>query len=261
MDTSASVVLDLLASVLQRTADANDALCSPGEVQSWKTVFVSRRPPLSFAEYVDRIARFSESPIEVFITAFIYLDRFVVASPVKIVSGTLFKLFLAAVVVANKMYDDIPLNNKSFAIIGGVSTEALATLEFQFLVSLKFDICVKRKIFEEYCGLFNFALTRGETRRKNSDSSLPPVSPTRSSPTSCSTSYSPTASSEDSFDASPRAERFREAKSRSFPELTSSRNDSTSGCRTDLRNQRTSSCRNLIYALRTGVSFDSSVSS
>jgi hypothetical protein len=152
-------LLSLVATVLQSTADANDPVCSDKEVKEWGEIFQSRNP-IPLHEFVERVGQYSECPPEVYIASLIYLVRLKETSPVRLVNANVHKLFLIAVVVANKIYDDIPLDNQSFARIGGVPISNLAIMEVQFLEMMRFDLLVRRQTYQEYCLLIDNALER-----------------------------------------------------------------------------------------------------
>lgn len=60
------------------------------------------------------------------------------------------RAFFLAIVLAAKFNDDLRLNNKDFAKIGGISTDELFVLEISFLKSIKFHLKVSLEEYVNY---------------------------------------------------------------------------------------------------------------
>ena len=112
------------------------------------TPFDSPSPPqLEVVEYVSRIAQYFECSPVCLVIALIYLDRalrgegraggFTGAGggprPTRLTHFNFHRLFLSAMVLAVKFYDDDHFQNKYYAKVGGVTLEELGILEVAFL--------------------------------------------------------------------------------------------------------------------------------
>eukprot|EP01007_Sphenomonas_quadrangularis_P003801 NODE_826_length_1145_cov_497.466241_g670_i0.p1 GENE.NODE_826_length_1145_cov_497.466241_g670_i0~~NODE_826_length_1145_cov_497.466241_g670_i0.p1 ORF type:complete len:153 (+),score=7.25 NODE_826_length_1145_cov_497.466241_g670_i0:26-460(+) len=105
--------LDVLAKALSQTAECNAHLA---DEQLKKGPFWTRNPVVPFEAFVHHLFAATKSSRHVFVTAFIYVDRciprpiappscsFAGSHPMSLGPHTLHKIFLGALLLANKMY-------------------------------------------------------------------------------------------------------------------------------------------------------------
>lgn len=60
------------------------------------------------------------------------------------------RTYFVSIVVAAKFNDDLRLNNKDFAKIGGISLDELFVLELDFMKSIKFQLKVSSEEYLTY---------------------------------------------------------------------------------------------------------------
>ena len=105
-------------------------------------------PEITVADYMARITKYAKYSRGVLVAAMIYLQRLVEAHPeVPVISRTIHRLVITAILVSAKMTDDFSFSNSSYAQIGGVSTKELARLEVCFLNMLDYKLFIST---EEY---------------------------------------------------------------------------------------------------------------
>ena len=76
----------------------------------------------------------------------------------KVISGGKFilcnkninKLFYTCLVVTQKYYEDIPINNKSFAELVDINCDELLDMEIEFMNMVNFSLYIKEEDFEKY---------------------------------------------------------------------------------------------------------------
>jgi hypothetical protein len=103
-----------------------------------------------------RIAKHSGFSGECFVLALIYIDRVIQRHPHFVLNAmTIHRLFITAVMLGAKFFDDKYFNNASYAKVGGVPVDELNSLEVEFLklinFSLYFDPDTFRQFYMELC--------------------------------------------------------------------------------------------------------------
>lgn len=135
-------------SLVQATKDYLANLCDINKetVAPKTSLFHSPEAELTSLDwYISRIARYSESSNGVFIIALIYLDRIAQKSPDhKITKDNVHKLYLVASRIANKWLDLNGIDNKDFAVIGGVQLNSLNQMELEFIKTIGFEMHVSK---------------------------------------------------------------------------------------------------------------------
>ncbi|OMJ72636.1 hypothetical protein SteCoe_28861 [Stentor coeruleus] len=88
---------------------------------------------------------------ETYILALIYLDR-VTAKKTDLVLNIycIHRLFLSALVVAAKFFEDRYYKNSYYSKVGGIANPELNTLEMEFLVYIDFRLYVSNEEYENY---------------------------------------------------------------------------------------------------------------
>ena len=99
-------VIPALASILDRTISANEAL---GRVQTTQlTVFHGQSAPaITIAKYLERVLKYSNSSPSCFVLAHIYMDRLLSQQRgLQLTTLTVHRLVVTSLMVAAKFYED-----------------------------------------------------------------------------------------------------------------------------------------------------------
>jgi hypothetical protein len=105
-------------------------------------------PPITIEHYVRRLARYSDCSPSIYIVVLVYLDRLQLAQPRLVVSSRcVYRLLVAALVLAVKANDDVYYKMSFYAQVGGVPRAELAVLERELAQLLAYDLTVTE---EEY---------------------------------------------------------------------------------------------------------------
>jgi hypothetical protein len=89
-------------------------------------------PDISIASYLDRIALYSKCSEACFVVALVYIDRFIDAQEIVVSPFNVHRLFITAILLATKLYDDEYYNNSYYAKLGGIQIKELNSLEAEF---------------------------------------------------------------------------------------------------------------------------------
>ncbi|PFH32443.1 hypothetical protein BESB_017610 [Besnoitia besnoiti] len=108
------------------------------------TVFhSSAEPSIGIGDYIERLARFFRCSNECFVLALIYIDRLVRRrAGFTLNKLNVHRLFITALTVASKFFDDIYYSNSFYAKVGGLSLKELNRLEVTFIILLDFRLHV-----------------------------------------------------------------------------------------------------------------------
>ena len=118
--------------------------------------FYNTIPSISINDYLKQISKWSQCSNDVFIMALIYIDRLIKTKNAMINNNTVHRYILISIMEAAKFQDDIHYNNKTYAIMGGITIQELNKLETHFLFSLQFDLNIKyQEVFSFSFSLFN----------------------------------------------------------------------------------------------------------
>ncbi|AAZ13398.1 CYC2-like cyclin, putative [Trypanosoma equiperdum] len=119
-------------------------------------------PPFTLLHYVQMLANHTFVSPSVLVAACLYTDRFIEQwSDLRLTLNNVFKIFLTAVRVANKILDIRVLNNEDFAAVGGVSNPELNAMEKIFTWGLRFDLYISSTEFDRYVtGLMSQSSTK-----------------------------------------------------------------------------------------------------
>jgi hypothetical protein len=88
---------------------------------------------------------------ESYVVALIYLDRVTALKPEIVLSNfCIHRLFLTALIISVKFYEDKYYKNSYYAKVGGISNIEVNTLEHEFLIYIDFGLFVKTEEYENY---------------------------------------------------------------------------------------------------------------
>lgn len=119
---------------------------------SIKTNFhTSRAPNISIRNYLRRLEQYMKCTQESYVVALIYLDRVTALKPEIVLSNfCIHRLFLTALIISVKFYEDKYYKNSYYAKVGGISNIEVNTLEHEFLIYIDFGLFVKTEEYENY---------------------------------------------------------------------------------------------------------------
>lgn len=140
--TVADVIIVILENYLQIKTDPNHK----------RSVFhVTNPPSITLNKYIKRLEQNMKCSPETFILALIYLDRVSSKqSNFAITHHCIHRLFLLALVIAAKFFEDDYYKNSYYSNVGGISTTELNSLELELLTLLEFDLFVSAEDFTSY---------------------------------------------------------------------------------------------------------------
>lgn len=155
-----------------------DHLCSLVREDPWSgcsSVFDGEESPrIPIRAYVNRM--FVRGPVNpgLHILAVILVSR-VCREGVRVTSKNVHRMYLAAFLVAVKVYSDSMISNADIARVGGVSLVEMNRLEIELLKVLDFDVFVVKE-FDEYMQSQSLLESRCLESYSSGQPSLPQVS-------------------------------------------------------------------------------------
>jgi len=134
---------------LEKTVEANDM---DDMASARTTIFRSVAPPsMSIADYAQRIGRHTPCSKVCFLGALLLLERLCAIHPsMQLNSLNAHRMFLAAVTVSAKFFDDEVCKNSVLAFIGGVPRSELNALEITFLALIQHRLFVVNEALEAF---------------------------------------------------------------------------------------------------------------
>jgi hypothetical protein len=115
-----------------------------------KPFMTKKRFNISIYEYLNHLYKYSQASEEIFIIMLIYIDRLKTNRKICLNYFNIYKLILAAFVIAIKFNYDEVFSLDFYSKLGGVSQKELASLEYNFTTLLNFKFYVEEKIFTKY---------------------------------------------------------------------------------------------------------------
>eukprot|EP01119_Soliformovum_irregulare_P009725 TRINITY_DN2339_c0_g1_i1.p1 TRINITY_DN2339_c0_g1~~TRINITY_DN2339_c0_g1_i1.p1 ORF type:complete len:262 (+),score=30.34 TRINITY_DN2339_c0_g1_i1:146-931(+) len=144
-ETYKLLISPVIASTLNQLVCFNDLF--PQQFTS----FDDQTPPaISIQDYLNRIIKYTPCTPECYFLALIFLDRIIMNCSVRLNSYNIHRFLLVSVLIASKILDDSPYENRYFSHVGGIPIGELNTLERQFLVLVNFNLNIPSRSFECY---------------------------------------------------------------------------------------------------------------
>lgn len=167
----------VLASVLSKLVARNDSL--PFSL-SHATPFHSLQPPaLSIEQFLERLLKHAMCSNETVILSLIYIDRIIEYNRSFVLTSlNIHRLLITSLMVAAKWFDDKYYTNSYYAMLGGISTAELNSLEINFLFLINFSLNVSEESYRRY---FNELCKHASSHTDGSRGS-PPSSPAMAGP-------------------------------------------------------------------------------
>ena len=144
----------VLAFVLQQQIQASDVLARPS-VDTTFSCPRARAPSIALLPFVQRVLRYLPATKELYIVALVYLDRVVALNRgITLTLLNVHRLFIAAVHVASKFFDDLFYSTSFVARVAGVPPAELNRLELEFLAATRFSLFVEPALYTAYAAPF-----------------------------------------------------------------------------------------------------------
>lgn len=107
-------------------------------------------PEISIEDYVERVHSYSKCSPSVYVIAMVYIDRLIEGEGLVVSQLNVHRLFITAILVAAKFYDDMSFKNAFYATLGGIEKTEMNLLEVDFLNYIKFSLVVSEDCFNSY---------------------------------------------------------------------------------------------------------------
>jgi hypothetical protein len=116
--------------------------------------YISRLPPISLEDYINRIFKNTKMNISSLILSIIYIDRFCENNGYILSLKNIHRIFLTACRLSIKFNEDINVSTKYYSNVAGITVQDLNNLEFYLIVSLEFSLFVENDIYQKYFEYF-----------------------------------------------------------------------------------------------------------
>jgi hypothetical protein len=111
-------------------------------------------PIISLEDYIIRIKKYIQIDDSILICSIIYIDRLILKG-LFISQYNIYRLFLACIFDAYKLFEDKRYNINYFSQIGGVSSEELCYLEYEFVCLIDFNLFINESDYLKYFQFLN----------------------------------------------------------------------------------------------------------
>ena len=103
----------------------------------------------SFKQFITQVLTASKTIDKICVISLIYLRRLRLVNPNVIAqNGSEYRLFLTAVILANKFFDDEAPLNSCFSRVSGIPLRQVNIMEVEFLRILDFNLVVSKKEYD-----------------------------------------------------------------------------------------------------------------
>lgn len=145
--TSPPALVAVIIANIQAQVSVNDA--KPPAPFEDMTVFHAQEPPaISVADYVSRVSKYAFCSHACLVAASYYIDEAIRKDPKLALSSlSVHRLFITAVILASKYFDDVSYNLPYYAKVGGLPFKELANLEINLLSVLNFRLDIPAQKF------------------------------------------------------------------------------------------------------------------
>ena len=116
--------------------------------------YISRLPPISLEDYINRIFKNTKMNISSLILSIIYIDRFCENNGYILSLKNIHRIFLTACRLSIKFNEDINVSTKYYSNVAGITVQDLNNLEFYLIVNLEFSLFVENDIYQKYFEYF-----------------------------------------------------------------------------------------------------------
>ena len=118
-----------------------------------KLFMLKKIPSISINDYLLRLSKYSKLDKSTIIFILIYIDRICHKYNFKINNYNIYKLILAAMVIAIKFNEDEYYTSSFYSKLGGISIIEMNQLEYEFATMINFNLFIKEDLFYQYYNL------------------------------------------------------------------------------------------------------------
>eukprot|EP00792_Barthelona_sp_PAP020_P008538 TRINITY_DN3227_c0_g1_i1.p1 TRINITY_DN3227_c0_g1~~TRINITY_DN3227_c0_g1_i1.p1 ORF type:complete len:204 (-),score=33.85 TRINITY_DN3227_c0_g1_i1:271-882(-) len=114
------------------------------------------KPSISVSQYIQRVAIYSKCSASAFIGAGIFIDRILRTNKnFYLTEYNFHRLFVMAVTLAAKFFDDKFYTNDHYSKVGGICIEEFNNLELELLFLLKFSLKISLDEYESFLSILD----------------------------------------------------------------------------------------------------------
>ena len=106
---------------------------------------------ISLSDYIDRLIRYFDTSMTVFLSATVYMDRYIIKTGAPVGTASIYMVLLISMTLSTKFHDDIHFRNSVYAKIGGVTLTDFNIMEARMLDILKYDLTLSVAEFNTRC--------------------------------------------------------------------------------------------------------------
>ena len=161
----------IIKSIAQNLEDIIKENCHNNQMKFVKhdIFYISRFPPISIEDYINRIFKNTKMNISSLILSIIYIDRFCELNGYILSFKNIHRILLTACLLSIKFNEDLNVNTKYYASVAGIPVEDLNNLEFYFIVKLQFTLFVDYDNYKIYFDYFCKFKKNENKNKKNSN--------------------------------------------------------------------------------------------
>ena len=153
----AKKVITTISELLNNMCKENNSLeINDKNVASNKKIkyfMLKKIPSISIKDFLFRLTKYSKICESTLVMILIYIDRMCHKDNFKITYYNIYKLMLAAMVVAIKYNEDEFYTLDFYGKLGGISKFEMNILEYEFACMINFKLFITEELFYKYFGL------------------------------------------------------------------------------------------------------------
>lgn len=168
-------VIEQIASALLRTIRLFGPRLSTTSKHKISKFDAKEIPEIPIEVYIARLQKYFRASPVMLVTALVYIDRLCSARTLIPTLRNIHRLYLVALTISIKFWEDISYGNKTFARFGGISLSELNALERDFLGGIDYKLSIKPSTYNAYLtGLDDAETTAGEESETTAESVYSP---------------------------------------------------------------------------------------
>ena len=143
-------IIEIISDLFTNICDKNNSQDNNINLNIQKFFISKTVPSISIKDYLMRLTQFTQMEESSLIFILIYLDRFCKFNNIQLTHNNIHKLILTSMFIAIKFNEDRHYSLKIYAKIGGVPPQELKSMEFYFLIFIKFYLNVDENLYNKY---------------------------------------------------------------------------------------------------------------
>ncbi|KAI9251568.1 cyclin-domain-containing protein [Sporodiniella umbellata] len=105
----------------------------------------------TFKHFIQKVLEATQLTSPCVFMAFYYIRKLRSVYPkMQVSTGSEIRLFITALILANKYLEDSTFTNKTWSSVSGISVQELNIMEMEFLSELDFNLCISEKQFNKW---------------------------------------------------------------------------------------------------------------